>query len=73
MKILTYAITTIICFTIVLASIVIAINTNKTETVNTEIENCEHDFVVTSKYVFWRNSYKTISKCENAEKLWNRK
>lgn len=44
MKDLTCAITTIICFTIVLVSIVIAINTNKTETVNTEIENCEHDF-----------------------------
>lgn len=65
----TYAITTIICFAIVLASIVIAINTNKTETVNTEIENCEHDFVITSKYDFWRNSYKTISKCAKCGKI----
>lgn len=65
----TYAITTIICLTIVLASIVIAINTNKTETVNTEIENCEHDFVITSKYDFWRSSYKTISKCTKCGKV----
>lgn len=65
----TYAITTMICFTIVLASIVIAINTNKTETVNTEIENCEHDFVITSKYDFWRSSYKTISKCTKCGKV----
>lgn len=65
----TYAITTIICFTIVLVSIVIAINTNKTETVNTEIENCEHDFVITSKYDFWRSSYKTISKCTKCGKI----
>lgn len=69
MKDLTYAITTIICFTIVLVSIVIAINTNKTETVNTEIENCEHDFVITSKYDFWRSSYKTISKCAKCGKI----
>lgn len=60
----TYAIIIMICFTIVLASIVIAINTNKTE-----IENCEHDFVITSKYVFWRNSYKTISKCTKCGKV----
>lgn len=65
----TYAITTMICFTIVLASIVIAVNTNKTETINTEIENCEHDFVITSKYDFWRNSYKTISKCTKCGKV----
>lgn len=69
MKGLTYAITTMICFTIVLVSIVIAINTNKTETVNTEIENCEHDFVITSKYDFWRSSYKTISKCAKCGKI----
>jgi len=64
-----YAITTIICLTIVLASIVITINTNKAETVNTEIENCEHDFVITSKYDFWRSSYKTISKCTKCGKV----
>lgn len=65
----TYAITTIICLTIVLASIVITINTNKAETVNTEIENCEHDFVITSKYDFRRSSYKTISKCTKCGKV----
>ena len=69
MKDLTYAITTIICFTIVLVSIAIAINTNKTETASTKIENCEHDFVVTSKYDFWRSSYKTISKCTKCGKI----
>lgn len=69
MKDLTYAITTIMCFTIVLASIVIAINTNKTETASTKIENCEHDFVITSKYDFWRSSYKTISKCAKCGKI----
>lgn len=69
MKDLTCAITTIICLTIVLASIVITINTNKAETVNTEIENCEHDFVITSKYDFWRSSYKTISKCTKCGKV----
>lgn len=65
----TYAITTIICFTIVLVSIVIAINTNKTETASTKIENCEHDFAITSKYDFWRSSYKTISKCTKCGKI----
>lgn len=69
MKGLTYAITTIICFTIVLVSIVIAINTNKTETASTKIENCEHDFVITSKYDFWGNSYKIISKCTKCGKI----
>ena len=69
MKDLTYAITTIICFTIVLVSIVIAVNTNKTETASAGIENCEHDFVITSKYDFWRSSYKTISKCLKCGKI----
>lgn len=69
MKNLTYAITTIMCFTIVLASIAIAVNTNKTETASTKIENCEHDFVITSKYDFWRSSYKTISKCTKCGKI----
>lgn len=69
MKDLTCAITTIICFTIVLVSIVIAINTNKTETASTKIENCEHDFVITSKYDFGRSNYKTISKCTKCGKI----
>lgn len=69
MKNLTYAITTIMCFTIVLASIAIAINTNKTETASTKIENCEHDFVITSKYDFLRSSYKTVSKCTKCGKI----
>lgn len=69
MKDLTCAIITIICFTTVLVSIVIAVNTNKTETASTKIENCEHDFVTTSKYDFWGNSYKIISKCAKCGKI----
>lgn len=31
-------------------------------------DECEHDWVVTSKYVLLRNSYKTISKCSKCGK-----
>ena len=31
-------------------------------------DDCEHDWVVTSKYVLLRNSYKTISKCSKCGK-----
>ena len=27
------------------------------------ITECDHEFVITSKYDWWRQSYKTISKC----------
>ena len=39
---------------------------NKTEYNSTEITNiqeCTHDWVVSSKYSWWTNSYKTVSKC----------
>lgn len=36
--------------------------TGCTDTNNTE-NKCEHDWVVTSEYSFFTNSYKTVSKC----------
>lgn len=31
-------------------------------------EYCNHEFVITSKYDWYRESYKTISKCTKCEK-----
>ena len=33
------------------------------------VVECEHDWVVTSKYSFWTESYKTISKCSKCGKV----
>lgn len=54
----------IICIWIVFIVIVAAILSNK-ETYSPVTENteCEHEFVVTSKYDWWWRSYKTFSKC----------
>lgn len=35
----------------------------KTNNINHEESNCKHDWVITSKYDWIRESYKTISKC----------
>lgn len=34
-------------------------------------KECEHDWVVTSKYDFFRDTYKTISKCSKCGKEVN--
>lgn len=31
--------------------------------------NCEHDWVITSEYSFWFNSYRTVSKCSKCGKV----
>ena len=43
------------------------INENRTIN-NTTEEECEHDWVITSKYSFWADAYKTISKCSKCGK-----
>lgn len=42
-----------------------------TTTTNKTIEHkeCKHDWVVTSKYSFWTDTYKTISKCSKCGKI----
>lgn len=30
---------------------------------------CDHDWVITSKWDWWRNSYKTVSKCSKCGKV----
>ena len=44
------------------------------EIINTEqaieqLTECEHDWVVTSKYNFWLKCYKTVSKCSKCGKV----
>lgn len=38
------------------------------EMVSQEREECNHDWVITSKYNFWVDAYKTISKCSKCGK-----
>lgn len=46
--------------------------TNENANVNTEStvkqEHCQHEYVITSKWDFFRESYKTISKCSKCGK-----
>ena len=35
---------------------------------NTTEAECEHDWVITSRYSFWADAYKTISKCSKCGK-----
>ena len=35
---------------------------------NTTEAKCEHDWVITSRYSFWADAYKTISKCSKCGK-----
>lgn len=37
-------------------------------TISKAQEECEHDWVITSKYDYFRKSYKTISKCSKCGK-----
>ena len=32
-------------------------------------ESCEHEWVITSEYSFWFNSYRTVSKCSKCGKV----
>ena len=42
-----------------------------TDTNNTEnkTETCQHDWVITSRYSFFTNSYKTVSKCSKCGQI----
>lgn len=42
---------------------------NNVSTTNVEVTECEHDWVVTSKYSFFTDSYKTVSKCSKCGKV----
>mgnify|MGYP006334198495 CR=1 FL=1 len=39
------------------------------ETVDNSVENCEHDWVVSSEYSWYRNAYRIISKCSKCGKV----
>ena len=39
------------------------------ETVDNSVENCEHDWVLTSEYVWYRNLYRNVSKCSKCGKV----
>lgn len=43
-------------------------NSEEHENIVNNMEKCEHDWVVTSKYDFFRESYKTITKCSKCGK-----
>lgn len=52
-------------------SIEMIMNTNINEYSNSIIqqeENCQHEWVITSKYDYFRECYKTISKCSKCGK-----
>ena len=44
-------------------------NSSQEITQTKQVKECEHDWVVTSKYNFWTESYKTISKCSKCGKV----
>lgn len=61
-------ITTIIIAAVFVGGTILTIKTIKAETTSTQNETieqieCEHEFVITSKYNWWLDKYKTISKC----------
>lgn len=45
----------------------IELQNNENKIVQEECEQ-EHEWVITSKYDFWRNTYRTISKCSKCGK-----
>lgn len=58
---------------LILAGISISMitNTNLNEYSNSIIqqeENCQHDYVITSKWDYFKDCYKTISKCSKCGK-----
>ena len=57
----------VIFITLIGVAICLAMYSEEVKRKNNEIdivqEECQHDWRVTSKYVFLRNTYKTISKC----------
>lgn len=62
---------TIITILIILATFGTIIhyqNSEEHKNIVSNMENCEHDWVVTSKYDFFRESYKTITKCSKCGK-----
>lgn len=46
----------------------IEVNENTTEERKIEVVECEHDWVITSKYDWFFSQYKTISKCSKCGK-----
>ena len=66
-------ITTIIVLIILtMVSITIVVETIQNETINTnqinQQEICNHEWVITSKYDYMKECYKTISKCSKCGK-----
>lgn len=39
------------------------------ETVDNSVENCEHDWVVSSEYSVWGRGYRTVSKCSKCGRV----
>ena len=39
------------------------------ETVDNSVDNCEHDWVVCSEYVWLRQQYRNVSKCSKCGKV----
>lgn len=59
---------TIIILLTIFGTMICYQNSEKHENIINNMENCEHDWVVTSKYDFFRESYKTITKCSKCGK-----
>lgn len=66
----TIVITIVIFLTIAGVSICLAMYSDEIKNNESKVlqEECKHDWVVTSKYVLLRDSYKTISKCSKCGK-----
>ena len=61
-ELIIFAMVLMVSFVIVLTAITIERTPESTEEVVEEIE-CENEFVITSRYVWILNKYKTYSKC----------
>lgn len=59
---------TIIILLTIFGTMIYYQNSEQHENIVNNMENCEHDWVVTSKYDFFRESYKTITKCSKCRK-----
>ena len=70
-KVITVITTLMIAIVFVICGILTMKSIPKTgdmENIIRQQENCEHEWVITSKYDFMRESYKTISKCSKCGK-----
>lgn len=59
---------TIIILLTIFGTMIYYQNSEEYQDVVNTMQNCEHKWVITSKYDFFRKSYKTITKCSKCGK-----